>query len=121
MAVPFSQSAGSTMRDRELSSIDNARELLGISGNTMYSASRPGELSSVVIDCQRCISAAVIEECIQASAARVGRSPAGVRERRARRQSVPPPIRARASARAAERGHFAILPSPPFPPSIQKR
>ena len=121
MAVPFSQSAGSTMRHRELSSIDDARELLGISGNTMYSASRPGELSSAVIDCQRCISAAVIEECIQASTARVGRSLAGVRDRRARSQLVPPPpIPARASARAAERDTSLSCPHPPLPPT-QKR
>lgn len=122
MAVPFSQSAGSTMRDREPFSIEDARELLGgISGNIMYSASRPGEPSSVVIGCQRCISAAAIEEFIQASTTRISRSLAGARDRRPRRQLVPPPIRARASARAAERGHFAILPSPPFPPSTQKR
>lgn len=124
MAVPFPQNAGSTMRDRELYSID-AREILGgITRNTISSALRRGELSSVVIACRRCIAAAAIEEFIQASTSCVSRSVAGVREPR-RRQLVAPPIRARASPRAAERGHFAILPLPlplpPSPPPNQKR
>jgi len=110
------------MRDRELYSIEDARELLGgISRNTIYSALRTGELSSVVIGCRRFISAAAIEEFIEAPMTRVGPSLAEVRDRRPRRQPVLPPIPARASARAAERGHFAILPSPPFSPSAQKR
>ena len=113
MAVPFSPKAGSTMRDREL--------LGGISRDTIYSALRRGELSSVVIGCRRCIPAAAIEEFIQASTTRVSRSLAAVREPRPRRLLVAPPICARASPRAAERGHFAILPSPPSSPSNQKR
>src|SRR6266436_3058693 len=122
MAVPFSPNAGSTMRDRELDSIEDARALLGgISRNTIYSALRTGELSSVVIGCRRFISAAAIEEFIQASMTRVSPSLAGVRERRARRQLMLPPIPARASARAAERGHFAILPPSPPSPSNQRR
>src|SRR5438132_231616 len=116
MAVPFSPNAGSTMGDRVLDSSEDARELLGaISRNTIYSALRTGELSSVIIGCRWFISAAAIEEFIQASTTRVSPSHAGVRDRRARRQLVLPPIPARASARAAERGHFAILPSPPSP------
>jgi excisionase family DNA binding protein len=110
------------MRDRELYSIEEARELLdGVSRNTIYSAFRRGELSSVVIGCRRCIPAAAIEEFIQPSTTRVSPSHAGVRNQQPRRQLVPPPIPARASARAAECGHFAILPSPPSPPSAQKR
>jgi hypothetical protein len=110
------------MRDRELYPIEDARELLGgISRNTIYSAVRIGELSSVVIGCRRFISAAMIEEFIQASMTHGSPSLAEVRDRRPRRQLVLPPIPARASARAAERGHFAILPSPPSPPSTQKR
>jgi excisionase family DNA binding protein len=110
------------MQDRALYSIQEARKLLGgISRNTIYRLLRTGELASVVIGCRRCIPAAAIEEFIQASTTRVSRSLAGVREPRPRRQLVAPPIRARASPRAAERGHFAILPSPPSPPSNQKR
>ena len=110
------------MRDRELYSIEDARELLGgISRNTIYSALRTGELSSVVIGCRRFISAAAIEEFIEAPMTRVGPSLAEVRDRRPRRQPVLPPIPARASARAAERGHFAILPSPPSPSNQRRR
>jgi len=110
------------MRNREPDFIGDARELLGdISQNTIYWALRTGELSSVVIGCGRFISVATIEESIQASMTRVGRSLASVRDRGPRRQPVLPPIPARASARAAERGHFAILPSPPSRPSTQKR
>ena len=122
MAVPFSPNAESTMRDRELDSIEDARALLGgISRNTIYSALRTGELSSVVIGCRRFISAAAIEEFIQASTTRVSPSQAGVRDRQPRRQLVLPPSPARASARAAERGHFAILPSPPSPSNQRRR
>ncbi len=122
MAVPFSPNAGSTMRDRELYSIEEARALLGgISRNTIYCALRTGELSSVVIGCRRFISAAAIEEFIQASTTHVGPSLAAVRDRRPRRQLVLPPIPARASARAAQRGHFAILPSPPSPSNQRRR
>jgi hypothetical protein len=111
------------MRDRDLYSIEEARELLGgISRNTIYTAAlRAGELSSVVIGCRRFIAAAAIEEFIQASMTRVSPSLAEVRARRPRRQLVLPPIPARASARAAERGHFAILPSPPSPSNHRRR
>jgi hypothetical protein len=62
-----------------------ARELLGdISRNTIYSALRTGELSSVVIGWRRFISAAAIEEFIQASTTRVSSSHTGVRDRRPR-------------------------------------
>ena len=121
MAVPFSPNAESTMRDRELDSIEDARALLGgISRNTIYSALRTGELSSVVIGCRRFISGAAIEEFIQAAMTRVSSALPAVRDRRPRRQLVPALIPTRASARAAERGHLAILPSPPSP-SNQKR
>jgi excisionase family DNA binding protein len=110
------------MRDRDLYSIEEARELLGgISRNTIYSALRTGELSSVVIGCPRFISAAAIQEFIQAAKTCVSPARAAVRDRRPRNRLVPAPIPARASARAAERGHFAILPSLPSPPSTQKR
>jgi len=122
MAVPFSPNAGSTMRNREPDFIGDARELLdSISRNTICSAPRAGELSSVVIGCGRFISVATVEESIQASMTRVGRSLAAVRDRGLRRQPVLPPIPARASTRAAERGHFAILPSPPFPSNQRRR
>jgi len=110
------------MRDRVLDSIEDARELLGdISQNTIYWALRTGELSSVVIGCGRFISVATIEESIQASMTRVGRSLAAVRDRGPHGQPVLPPIPARASARAAERGHSAILPSPPSPSNQRRR
>jgi len=122
MAVPFYPNAGSTMRDRELYSIEEARALLGgISRNTIYSDLRTGELSSVVIGSRRFIAAAAIEEFTQASTTRVSPSHTGVREPRPRRQLVAPPICARASLRAAERGHFAILPSPPSPSNQRRR
>ena len=110
------------MRNREPDFIGDARELLdSISRNTICSAPRAGELSSVVIGCGRFISVATVEESIQASMTRVGRSLAAVRDRGLRRQPVLPPIPARASTRAAERGHFAILPSPPFPSNQRRR
>jgi excisionase family DNA binding protein len=106
------------MQDRALYSIQEARKLLGgISRNTIYRLLRTGELASVVIGCRRFISRAAIQEFIQAATTRVSPARAAVRDRRL----VPAPIPARASARAAERGHFAILPSPPSSPSNQKR
>ena len=45
----------------------------------------------------------------------------GVRDRRPRSPLAPLTIPARASARAAERGHFAILPSPPSPSNQRRR
>ena len=111
-----------TMQDCALYSIQEARELLGgISRNTIYRLLRTGELASVVIGCRRCIPAAAIEALIQASTIRVSRSRAGVREPRPHRQLVAPAIPARASARAAERGHFAILPPSSPSPSNQRR
>jgi hypothetical protein len=110
------------MTDRKLYSIDGARALLGgVARNTIYSALGAFEFSSVVIGCRLLISDAAIEEFIHASTSCVSPSRAGVRDPPPRRLLVPPPIAARASARAAERGHFAILPSPPSPPSNQKR
>ena len=110
------------MQDRALYSIQEARKLLGgISRNTIYRLLRTGELASIVIGCRRFISRAAIQEFIQAATTRVSPARAAVRDRRPRNRLVPAPIPARASARAAERGHFAILPSPPSPPSTQKR
>jgi excisionase family DNA binding protein len=106
------------MQDRALYSIQEARKLPGgISRNTIYRLLRTGELASLVIGCRRFISRAAIQEFIQAATTRVSPARAAVRDRRL----VPAPIPARASARAAERGHFAILPSPPSSPSNQKR
>jgi hypothetical protein len=90
------------MKDRELNSIEE------------------GDLASAVIGCWRFISAAVIEEFIRTSTTCVSPSSSAVRDRR-HSNLAPVPIRARAAARAAQRGHFAILPSPPSSPSNQKR
>jgi len=110
------------MRDRELYSIEEAQALLGgNSRNTIYAALRAGDLSSVLIGCRRFLFAAAIEEFIQAATTRVSSALAAVRDRRPRRQLVPALIPARASARAAERGRFAILPSPRSPSNQRRR
>jgi hypothetical protein len=100
------------MKDRELYSIEETRELLGgISRNTIYAFLRTGDLASVVIGCRRFISAVAIEEFIQASTTRVSPSHAAVRERKVLRELALLPAPPRAPARAAERGQHAILPS----------
>ena len=53
------------MKDRDLYSIQEARERLGgISRNTIYLMLRRGELGSVVIGCRRFISSAQIAQLI---------------------------------------------------------
>jgi hypothetical protein len=57
-----------SMKDRQLYSIAESRELLGgISRNTIYVLLRAGDLSSVVIGRRRFISAAAIADFITAS------------------------------------------------------
>jgi len=82
----------------------------------MYAALRTGDLASVVVGCWRFISAAAIEELIQAFTTCVSSSRPVIRDRSPHRQLVLSSIPARASARAAERGHFAILPLTPLSP-----
>ena|ERR1700730_17256018 len=110
------------MKDRELYSIEEARELLGgISRNTIYAFLRTGDLASLVIGCRRFISAVAIQEFVQVSTTRVSPAQAAVRDRKLRGQLallLAPPG---SPASAAERGQFAILPSPPSSPSNQKR
>lgn len=54
--------------DRELYSIEEARELLGrISRNSIYALLRTGVLTSVVIGCRRFISAGAIAALISKS------------------------------------------------------
>jgi hypothetical protein len=54
--------------DRELYSIEEARELLGrISRNSIYAMLRTGALTSVVIGCRRFISAGAIAALIRKS------------------------------------------------------
>lgn len=104
------------MKDRELYSIEETRELLGgISRNTIYAFLRTGDLASVVIGCRRFISAAAIEEFVQASTTRVSPSRAAVRDRNALKQLSMLPAPPHLPMRAAERGQHAILPS------LQKR
>jgi excisionase family DNA binding protein len=56
------------MKDRDLYSIEEARERLGgISRNTLYEMLRKGELASVILGCRRFIAADAIAKLIQAS------------------------------------------------------
>jgi hypothetical protein len=101
------------MKDRELYSIEEARELLGgISRNTIYGFLRRGDLASVVLGCRRFISAAAIKEFIRTATTKVSPSRAAVRTRKAFTQLALLPAPPLTPARAAQRGHLAILPSP---------
>lgn len=56
------------MKERDLYSIDEARERLGgISRNTIYEMLRKGQLASVVLGCRRFIAADAIANLISAS------------------------------------------------------
>lgn len=69
--------------DRELYSIEEARELLGsISRNSIYAMLRTGALTSVVIGCRRFISAGAIASLISRSTTLVIPSQDPVRSRR---------------------------------------
>ena len=53
------------MKDRDLYSIDEARERLGgISRNSIYQLLRKGQLASVIIGTRRLVSAAAIDQLI---------------------------------------------------------
>src|SRR5580700_4508080 len=68
------------MQDRALSSIQEARKLLGgISRNTIYRLLRTGELASVVIGCRRFISPAAIAELVARSTTTISPSLASTR------------------------------------------
>jgi excisionase family DNA binding protein len=68
------------MKDRDLYSIDEARERLGgISRNTIYHILRTGELASVRIGCRRLVSAAAIAQLIAKSTTTVSPSQAAAR------------------------------------------
>ncbi len=96
------------MKDRELYSIEEARELLGgISRNTIYGFLRKGDLASVVLGCRRFISAAAIKEFIRTSTTRVSPSKAAVRDRKVFTQLALLPAPSVTTARAAQRGRFA--------------
>lgn len=113
LSRPLSGPGENSMKDRELYSIEETRELLGgISRNTIYAFLRTGDLASVVIGCRRFISAGAIHEFVQASTTRVSPSRAAVRDRKALNQLSMLPVPRYAPARAAERGQHAILPSP---------
>jgi hypothetical protein len=70
------------MQDRALSSIQEARKLLGgTSRNTIYRLLRSGELASVVICRRRFISSAAIAELVARSTTTISPSLASTRSR----------------------------------------
>jgi hypothetical protein len=108
------------MKGRDLHSIEEARELLGGISRSTIDAALQAEVASVVIIGRRFITAAVNEEFTRTSTGRVSPSFSAVRVRR-HGSLAAIPTHARGAARAAERGHFAILPSPPSPSNQRRR
>jgi hypothetical protein len=79
------------MKNRELYSIKETRELLGgISRNSIYRLLQTGALSSVVIGCRRFISTTAISQLIMQSTTTVSPSQDATRLRPAA-QNRPPP------------------------------
>ena len=72
------------MNDRDLYSIDEAREQLGhISRNTIYDLLRNGELASVQIGRRRFVSAAALEAFVATSTTTVSPTLGAARSKRA--------------------------------------
>lgn len=68
------------MKDRDLYSIDEARERLGgISRNSIYQLLRKGQLASVIIGTRRLVSAAAIDQLIANSTTTISPTDAAAR------------------------------------------
>ena len=88
------------MKDRDLYSIDEARERLGgISRNTIYEMLRKGELASVVLGCRRFIAADAITKLINAATTTKSPSQDSARDRKAAQESLPLSLPSPAKAR----------------------
>jgi len=78
------------MTDRDLYSIEEARQRLGgISRNTVYLWLRSGKLSSVVLGCRRFIAAKAIADLIAASTTAQSPSQDSARARKAEQADLP--------------------------------
>ena len=91
------------MRDRDLYSIDEARERLGgISRNSIYEMLRKGELASVILGCRRFIAADAIAKLITAATTTTSPAEDSTRSRKAAQQflALPLPTSARPRRRA---------------------
>jgi len=92
------------MTDRDLYSIEEARERLGgISRNTIYLMLRAGQLSSVVLGCRRFIAAAEIAKLISAATTTASPSQDSARARKATQESLPLPLPTSVKARRRSR------------------
>ena len=88
------------MKDRDLYSIEEARERLGgISRNTLYEMLRKGELASVVLGCRRFIAADAIAKLIRTSTTTSSPALDSTRSRKAAQQFLSLPLPASGKAR----------------------
>jgi hypothetical protein len=84
---------GAYMTERDLYSIQEARERLGgISRNSIYLMLRAGKLTSVVLGCRRFISAAAIQNLIAASTTAASPAQNSARSRKLGQASLPLPL-----------------------------
>jgi excisionase family DNA binding protein len=91
------------MKDRDLYSIDEARERLGgISRNTIYEMLRKGQLASVILGCRRFIAADAIAKFISASTTTKSPAQDSTRSHKAAQEflALPLPSAARTRRRA---------------------
>jgi excisionase family DNA binding protein len=98
------QVAEVVMKDRDLYSIEEARERLGgISRNTLYEMLRKGELASVILGCRRFIAADAIAKLIKSATTTSSPAMDSTRSRKAAQQflSLPLPASAKSRRRAS--------------------
>ncbi|MDB6044693.1 MAG: hypothetical protein JWM63_3244 [Gammaproteobacteria bacterium] len=96
------------MKNRELYSIRETRELLGgISRNSVYGLLRTGALPSVVIGCRRFISAVAISQLIAQSTTTVSPSQDAARLRSPTQCRLPP------LARTVVKNQYSEIPEDP--------
>ena len=94
------------MKDRDLYSIEEARERLGgISRNTLYQMLRKGELASVILGCRRFIAADAIAKLIRASTTTNSPAMDSTRSRQAAQEFLSLPLPASAKARRRNGGN----------------
>ena len=88
------------MKDRDLYSIDEARERLGgISRNTIYEMLRKGQLASVILGCRRFIAADAISKLISASTTTKSPSQDSTRSHKAAQEFLALPLPSAAKTR----------------------
>ncbi|MEP7246911.1 MAG: helix-turn-helix domain-containing protein [Gammaproteobacteria bacterium] len=91
------------MKDRDLYSIDEARQRLGgISRNTIYEMLHKGELASVVLGCRRFIAADAIAKWISTSTTTNSPALDSTRSRKATQQFLSLPLPSSAKARRTD-------------------